>query len=352
MNISKINSETGLKGLYSHNYRMYTPKNVDPSLTHLNKELVSLDGDTYLMRYKKIIEKLPYYKTHKVRKNAVMAIPILLKLNREDAKNVDVKKWQEDSLNWIRENFNESPNVYGENLVSAMYHADEAGDVHIHALVIPIDKNGKLNASAYIDGPKDLSRLQRSYSDYMNREIGLKKIEPLNGIPRYKDIKNLYSDIKTATNELNELVRKNFSKNEFLEEAKKIILGYVKRNNDLLVELKKERSKTAGIEHTLEAHFSDTVKTSQIIEDIEKIEVLRYGVERGDVEALEIQQKMQELFKRLEKEKARQRARDKEKEELLASTEEDLKISREHDKDIDEKAYKRHIKNKTQSRQV
>ena len=103
-------------------------------------------------------------KGQKVRKNAVMAIETVMTFSPNAVKSEDLKEWTAASINWLGSEFGGR-----QNIVDAVLHLDEQTP-HIHAFVIPIDENGKLNARKFLGGTKDrLSQLQTSYAKDMER---------------------------------------------------------------------------------------------------------------------------------------------------------------------------------------
>ena len=83
-----------------------------------------------------------------------------------------------------------------DNVISMVYHGDEAGNVHCHALVIPDDERGHLNADVYKMGAAQCQEHQTTYAKYM-QSFGLKR--GLKGSQaRHKDIKRFYAELNQA----------------------------------------------------------------------------------------------------------------------------------------------------------
>ena len=195
MDIKKIKSLNVMAAKYKHNYREITVPNAVPELSGMNRELVPLigkDGNPvdYNEAFKQKMESLEYYKDHKLRSNAVLAYEIVTTFSHEDAGKVDVEKWQEDNVKWLKDTFNLTPEN-GNCVLSVMYHGDEYGNVHCHSLVVPVNEEGRICASRFTDGAAALRRLQDSYAKAM-QEHGLKR-----GIERssakHQDIKKFYT---------------------------------------------------------------------------------------------------------------------------------------------------------------
>ncbi len=175
MRIEKKNM-ISLGRAYNHNYR--TTKSAAPraieELRGLNEELIGerygIPKKTYAEIYADKISKSEYYKTHKVRKNAVPALEILLTFSKEQIDKIDIEKWKRENVRWLDEKFGK------ENVISAVVHQDESElddvngtGIHIHAIVLPFDERGCLNARDIIGGPVGISRLQTEYAKAMSQ---------------------------------------------------------------------------------------------------------------------------------------------------------------------------------------
>lgn len=123
-----------------HNHRLDVGHaNIDTELSKFNK--YTNDGFVSALN-----AKLP----EKRRKDAVEAVELVLSASPEffDAINTDrakladdltLKKWANASHNFLKSEF-------GSNLIDVVLHMDESSP-HIHAIVIPLTKDGRLNAN-------------------------------------------------------------------------------------------------------------------------------------------------------------------------------------------------------------
>ena len=122
-------------GMSAHIERTITPKNADPSRTHLNRELIrfpdGVQNRTEAIQYRLDTANLK----RKIGKNQVRAIRALLTSSPEDMKRIQAEgrldEWCNDNLKWLCDTFGK------ENVVSAVLHMDETTP-HIHATLIPI----------------------------------------------------------------------------------------------------------------------------------------------------------------------------------------------------------------------
>ena len=178
-------------GMSAHIERTIVPKNIDPTRTHLNRELIMFpDGvcnRTLAIRHRLDTAGLK----RKIGKNQVQAIRIVLSGTHEDMARMEgegkLDEWCADNVKWLRE-------TYGaDNLVSAVLHMDEETP-HIHATIVPIvqgerrkqkkEENVKRKYKVKAPAPRlcadevmsraNLIRYQDSYGDHMAK-YGLKR---------------------------------------------------------------------------------------------------------------------------------------------------------------------------------
>ena len=118
-----------------HIERKTTPKNADPTRTHLNRELVRFP-DGVADRTEAISHRIRTAGIkRKITPDQVRAIRIVLSGTHEDMARVldegKLAEWCDDNLQWLHRTFGR------ENTVSAVLHMDEHTP-HIHATVVPI----------------------------------------------------------------------------------------------------------------------------------------------------------------------------------------------------------------------
>lgn len=217
MSIEKVKTAAQLAGKWKHNYRQAKILNVDESKSHLNEELLERDtSKTYNEEFWSRIQDSYYYKKHKVRRDNVLALEVVTTFSREDFDKIDVEQWKKDNVKWLQNTFNTPTNP--DNVVSVMYHADETGNVHCHAMVIPIDEEGKLNAKLWTGGPSKMRKLQNSYYKEVGFRHRLKRgLE--NSKATHQDIKKFYAELNhTVSKKLPEPTKDETTK-EYYERA-------------------------------------------------------------------------------------------------------------------------------------
>ena len=203
MSISKMKDSRpsgGIDQAFAHNMRLMDVPNAAQAFNILdqfndnqvfnNYDLVSIGaGKTYNdvinERMSEMNPGTEHFKTRKTRKDAVKGIEVILTYTRDfDDKNncyretlIDLddeerKRWEQENIAWLREQFKD-PITGKDNLISAVAHYDEQSP-HIHAVIVP-EVGSRLNASYFLGGKAKMHTLQRSYSETMSKEFGLKQ---------------------------------------------------------------------------------------------------------------------------------------------------------------------------------
>lgn len=264
MSIDKIKTGGKLRAKYNHNYRMVDVSNADPDKKHLNEELVSLpitssgnkkDFNQIFLERKHEIEMNT---SRRIRKDAVRALEIVTTFSRSE--NIDIEKWKSKNIDWLKTTFN----VAGDNkdnVISVMYHADEAGNVHCHAIVIPVDEKGHLNASRFIDGSRTLANMQTSYAESM-KEFGLMRgLE--NSSAKHTDIRRFYTELNRSM-----AIPEPFDNETAIEYHDRISEDLENRNLALLKKQKDTEQKYQRRLDYMKRAFDESLKKE--LENIEK----------------------------------------------------------------------------------
>ncbi|MEO1560143.1 MAG: MobV family relaxase, partial [Cyanobacteria bacterium J06632_19] len=122
-----------------------------------------------------------------IRKNAVLCVELVLSASPEffrpstqaepgEYEQLRLNRWLDFNKQWLQERFSvtsEGISVPRNRIISAAAHLDEVTP-HIHAHMVPIDKRGKLNASAFFGSPKLLREWQDDYAQAM-KPLGLER---------------------------------------------------------------------------------------------------------------------------------------------------------------------------------
>lgn len=120
---------------------------IDPKRTHLNEELSPLKKASLIQDINDRIQS--GYQGHKaIRKDAVKALGIILTGGHERMKAIE----QDEKLfnEWKKANYEFACREFGsENVVRFTLHRDEKTP-HIHCVVVPICKDGRLSAKSFM----------------------------------------------------------------------------------------------------------------------------------------------------------------------------------------------------------
>lgn len=190
----KAKSYSVLRQMYNHQYRISDVPNADKERKEMNDEMIRPEAD-FGQAFRKRLSELDYYWNHEFRKNGVMAYDIVVTYSASAAGKIDVEKWKEKNAEWLKETFGE------KNVVSLVFHYDEAaytekGVVHGHAVVIPVDDKGKVNASYYTGSKGKMSALQDSYAAAMKPfglQRGLRQMQA-----EHNKIRHFYKELDNA----------------------------------------------------------------------------------------------------------------------------------------------------------
>lgn len=287
MHINKIKGSTAMNAAYKHNYRTdYSyAQNADPNLALQNDELVSLNGLTYEQAFEKRMKELGYGENLKMRKNAVQLLDVVVSFSREDLGKFDLEEWKKENVTWLREAFNANPLTFGDNVLSVIYHGDEAGNVHCHAMVIPIDKGGKLSAFYYMDGREQLTALQSQYASRMEK-FGLERgIE--RSVAKHEDIKRFYGELNQVMNtQVPEYTLKDTPQSyrqkviEFTKDREAVYFRKMKEKDVEITELKSLQKNEI---HALKKQHSERLREIHKLKKEKEDFVREYGPTMGDV---------------------------------------------------------------------
>ncbi|WP_432714232.1 MobV family relaxase [Pedobacter sp.] len=168
---------TGASSLGAHIDRSpgqeYTYKNADPEKLQENVHLTC--GKFNTMKLNEAIDlriKTAYTGTKAIRKDAVKGMSIVLTGSHDQMKNIFSNEnsrnaWLNENIKFIKEEFG------GENVVRFTLHMDEKTP-HVHAVVVPLTKDGRLSAKEVMGDKTAMSERQTRYADKM-KPFGLER---------------------------------------------------------------------------------------------------------------------------------------------------------------------------------
>lgn len=176
LRIAKL-KKSNVGGSGSHVSRSRTTPNADQSKLEDNQTLIH-SGDQYLPLAEVVAAKIANFpQKRKIRTDAVHAVEFLLSASPEyfrpqnpaDYGNYDqerLDRWQQETVNWLR-------SKYGDKIVRAELHLDEATP-HIHAYLVPLDEQQQLNCRGIFGNKFQMIALQDSYAAAM-KPLGLER---------------------------------------------------------------------------------------------------------------------------------------------------------------------------------
>ena len=180
LEIKKIKTMARMDIRYNHDFRKSYCKGVDFSKSESNKILKDTENLTLREVFDDRIKGSTYYQgnkekgisRHKVAKNAVLGIDVICGFSKEAMPLVNIDEWCKNTLEWAKNNFCENNN---DNIAYAVLHLEDESTPHIHIVIIPLDRNGRLNANKYIGGKGTFSKLQTSYHKETLEKYGVER---------------------------------------------------------------------------------------------------------------------------------------------------------------------------------
>ena len=204
-------------GIQKHNQRegeKHTNKEIDPTKTHLNFDMVNGENINYSKKIKQIIEENKTSKTP-VRETSVLMISSIVSSSKEFFQTLD----HSEQLRFFKESTEYFKTKFGEeNLVSANVHFDEKTP-HMHISFVPISTDGRLsgkdvvNRSVLIQIQKELPLHLASKGFDIERGIEGNKVKHLDTIEYKKGI----TEVSKAFEDLDSMFKKSIlHKNDML----------------------------------------------------------------------------------------------------------------------------------------
>lgn len=205
-----------LVGIGNHNQRKtenHTNKEIDPSLSKLNYDLVGITEN-----YKRDIEK--FINENKstprsIRKDAVLINEWIISSDRDffkDLSQEETKNFFSSAKDYFAENFGE------ENIRYAIVHLDESTP-HMHMGIVPFDKDNKLSAKRVFNR-EALRNIQEELPKHLQEkgfdiERGLEGSDRKNlTVPEFKEMKREQKEIER------EIERKKDELKSYLKDRK------------------------------------------------------------------------------------------------------------------------------------
>ena len=138
----------------------HSNKDINKELTHLNYDLI--ECESYKKKINEELEKR-YTVNKSLRKDANLCVEVIFTSDKEFFDKLSSEQeslYFEKSLEFLQEFAGE------ENVISATVHKDE-NTPHLHAVFMPLTRDGRLNYKDFINTKYDLINLQDKYHEKM-----------------------------------------------------------------------------------------------------------------------------------------------------------------------------------------
>lgn len=143
--------------------------NINQSKSHENFELVKKTGTIDQMIKERISKGYQGKKT--IRKDAVTSQRFILSGSHDAMMKLDklqIMKWAKDNYDFFEAKYGK------ENIIRATVHLDEKTP-HMHLIVVPLTKDGKLSAKEFTGTREKLKQLQTDYAQNIGIKYGLER---------------------------------------------------------------------------------------------------------------------------------------------------------------------------------
>ncbi len=155
----KLSYKKGYIGCFKHNSREQLESEKNQNVDHTKSHLNMHDGVHTYQQFIGFREDKLKDKVNK--KDSVFCVELVLTASPqffEDKNDLAVKKWYSDNKNYLKQK-------YGDNFIGCSLHLDETTP-HIHAYVVPLDKEQKLNAKEVFN-QNACRKMQDDYPKFM-----------------------------------------------------------------------------------------------------------------------------------------------------------------------------------------
>lgn len=166
-------------------YQNHGNEDIDKSMTQYNLDL-QFQGEPIEKVISDRLEK-KYKGKKQIRKDAVVMREIIASPSSEifegmtiEQKQKTLEKFIRDAKPWLEKEFGK------KNVLGASGHLDETNP-HVHFMIMPLTKDGRLSQKDFFKGPADLKRQHREFREHMNGKSWAfdldNKYEKAEGVP-------------------------------------------------------------------------------------------------------------------------------------------------------------------------
>ncbi len=204
LRFNKVKGASGGAGAYLHNERKKDHSNTNPDINFdLSKTNYSHgiydESKTYNQRCEERIQQ-GYTGKRAVRKDAVKMLEFLVAPSDNSLDLNTSKAFLNDSYEWLCDRFGR------ENVIADTVHLDETTP-HMHVVVVPLTKDGRLSAKDFTGTAVKLQKMQDDFFEKVSSKYGLKRGEKADLEDPNREIKRHIAMKKYKELELIELER-------------------------------------------------------------------------------------------------------------------------------------------------
>ena len=158
LRIEKIKSIVAANGRLKHNRRQTECLTTNPEKKNV---CIILNEQMRKDKHKSFREIFhERVKGQKIRKNAVIAVEIVLTFSPGSVPDEKLREWVGANTKWLKDTF-------GGNIIDCQLHRDQKTP-HLHCILILRDEKGKLSSRSYLGGTRQvMANLQTSYAKAM-----------------------------------------------------------------------------------------------------------------------------------------------------------------------------------------
>ncbi len=170
---AKLSGASSGSGAYIHNERKKDHSNSNPDIDFLASELNYSHGsyNSQLNYNERADERIAEGYTGKraVRKDAVKMVEFLFASSDAESLN-NHAAYLRECYKWLCDRFG------ADNVIADTVHLDEKTP-HLHAVIVPLTKDGRLSCKEVIGGPKQLQAMQDDFYEKVSKHFGLERGE-------------------------------------------------------------------------------------------------------------------------------------------------------------------------------
>lgn len=261
--------------LGNHIDRTHIPENADPQKTKLNRVLVD-----HQHNLEKTIEgriKQGYTGKVTIRKDAVKSISLILSGSQDRMKEIEKEEllpaWVQVNQKWLEAKYGK------ENIVSLALHLDETTP-HLHAVIVPLTADGRLNAAEVVGNRKKLTETQDEYAQTMKNfhlERGVKgsRANHVTTAEYYKELNKKQYHVTPPELDAPPLINRDKWLETQQEKINQVVNSLQEENRSLRVEIELKNKRTSE-QRTENKLLQDELKKAKDINGKLKDEVLKW----------------------------------------------------------------------------